>query len=190
MLISRRLLDVAPRLEGLRAGKAPASPPEAAIVPIESLEYEPDQDAVPIEALGYESDQDVVPIETLAPEDREMAPSGGLEASFKTFDLLIRQGAPATPSLDALVRGSATPDRPAPAQPDVMVSAPRPPAPQPEQPAVAIGTLCYSGQAALERALTVRHEIASALTRDASLESLQPLLQELLDLVPLALDHS
>jgi hypothetical protein len=190
MLISRRLLDVAHRLDGLRAGKAPASPPEAAIVPIESLEYEPDQDAVPIEALGYESDQDVVPIETLAPEDREMAPSGGLEASFKTFDLLIRQGAPATPSLDALVRGSATPDRPAPAQPDVMVSAPRPPAPQPEQPAVAIGTLCYSGQAALERALTVRHEIASALTRDASLESLQPLLQELLDLVPLALDHS
>jgi len=36
----------------------------------------------------------------------------------------------------------------------------------------------------------VRHAIAAALTRAASLESLKPLLQELLDLVPLALDHS
>jgi hypothetical protein len=55
---------------------------------------------------------------------------------------------------------------------------------------VGIGTLCYSGKAALERAGIVRHEIAAALSRDASLESLKPLLQELLDLVPLALDHS
>jgi hypothetical protein len=56
--------------------------------------------------------------------------------------------------------------------------------------AVAIGSLCYSGRGALERAATVRHEINAALTRDASLEALQPLLQELLDLVPLALDRS
>jgi hypothetical protein len=55
---------------------------------------------------------------------------------------------------------------------------------------VAIGTLIYRGQAALERAVTVRHQIAAELTRDASLESLQPLLQELLDLVPLALEQS
>ena len=55
---------------------------------------------------------------------------------------------------------------------------------------VAIGTLCYSGQAALERAAVLRHEINAALTRNTSLESLQPLLQELLDLVPLALDRS
>jgi hypothetical protein len=33
----------------------------------------------------------------------------------------------------------------------------------------------------------VRHQLAAELNRDASLESLQPLLQELLDLVPLAL---
>jgi len=55
---------------------------------------------------------------------------------------------------------------------------------------VAIGSLCYSGRAALERAASLRHEINAALTRDASLESLQPMLQELLDLVPLALDSS
>ena len=74
--------------------------------------------------------------------------------------------------------------------PAAAVSAPRTSEPEPEETAVAIGTLCYNGQAALERAATVRHEINAALTRDASLESLQPLLQELLDLVPLALDRS
>ena len=190
MLISRRLLDVAHRLDGLRAAKAPAAPAEASIVPIESLAYEPDQDVVPIETLGYAPDQDVVPIETLAPDERDAAPAGGIEASFKTFDLLIRQRAPGPPSLDALVLGSAEPNLPQPAHPGSIGSAPRPSAPEPEAAAVTINSLCYSGQAALERALTVRHEIASALTRDASLESLQPLLQELLDLVPLALDHS
>ena len=191
MLISRRLLDVAHRLDGLRAVKEPASAPEPAIVPIESLGYEPDQDVVPIEALAPdEPDQDVVPIESLAPDEPAEVASGGIEASFRTFDLLISQRAPVTPSLDALVRGATAPDHAAPVSPAAAVSAPRPSASEPEETAVAIGTLCYTGQAALERAATVRHEINAALTRDVSLESLQPLLQELLDLVPLALDHS
>jgi hypothetical protein len=59
-----------------------------------------------------------------------------------------------------------------------------------EEPAVAIGSLCYRGQAALERANVVRHQIQAQLTGNANLESLQPLLQELLDLVPLALAES
>jgi len=180
------LLDVAHGLDGLRSAPPPAAPTEPPIVPIGSLEYEPDGDVVPIESLGYEPDQDVVPIETLAPETREMA-AGGLEASFRTFDLLIRQRPSVPPALDALARASVQPTHPAVIQPAAVATAPAIPA---EDSAVASGTLCYSGQAALERALTVRHEIASALSRDASLEFLQPLLQELLDLVPLALDHS
>jgi hypothetical protein len=48
----------------------------------------------------------------------------------------------------------------------------------------------YRGHAALERAATVRHQITAELSRQASLESLQPLFQELLDLVPLALEQS
>ena len=48
---------------------------------------------VPIESLGYQPDQDVIPIETLAPDEPAAVPSGGIEASFKTFDLLIRQSA-------------------------------------------------------------------------------------------------
>jgi len=194
MLISRRLLDVAHRLHGLRAVRAPTPSAEAAIVPIESLGYEPDQDVVPIEALAPdEVDQGVVPIESLAPDEPAEVASGGIEASFRTFDLLIRQRASATPSLDALVQEGATPERAAPAPAPVAPAAAPAPGPSPVQPqetAVAIGTLCYSGHAALERAVTVRHEIAAALTRDPSLESLQPLLQARLDLVPLALDRS
>jgi hypothetical protein len=55
---------------------------------------------------------------------------------------------------------------------------------------VAIAALMYRGHAALERAATVRHQITAELSRKASLESLQPLFQELLDLVPLALEQS
>ncbi len=50
--------------------------------------------------------------------------------------------------------------------------------------------MCYSGYAALERANAVRHQITAQLSGNPSLESLQPLLQELLDLVPLALAKS
>jgi hypothetical protein len=154
MLISRRLLDVAHRLDGLRSGETSAAPPEAPPVPIETLLLEPEPP--------------IVSIDTLAPEE---APPSALELSFRTFESLVREQAPTTPSLDALLRraGEVAPF---------------------EEPAVAIGTLCYTGQAALERANAVRHQIVTQLNRDSNLESLQPLLQELLDLVPLALDQS
>jgi hypothetical protein len=55
------------------------------------------------------------------------------------------------------------------------------------EPPVAITTLCYRGQAALERADAVRQQITTELGRNADMATLRPLLQELLDLVPLAL---
>jgi hypothetical protein len=149
MLISRRLLDVAHRLDGLRAEAESADQP------------------VPIESLAYDADEGVVPIERLAPE-RDQA--GGLEASYRTLERLAKGGAPTT-SLLATLLGVST-------------------AATAEEPAVAITTLCYSGQAALQRADVVRQQIAAGLERDASLASLQPLVQELLDLVPLALAKS
>ena len=158
MLISRRLLDVAHRLDGLRAEAESADQP------------------VPIELLGYESDLTIVPIESLAP-DPPPSPApvlqdsrGGLEASFRTFERLVKEHAPTSASLATLLGGGATGIA--------------------ERPPVAIGTLCYSGHAALERANAVRQQITAELKRDASLASLQPLLQELLDLVPLALVES
>jgi hypothetical protein len=55
---------------------------------------------------------------------------------------------------------------------------------------VEIGALCYSGRAALERAVAIRQQLADELARNGGLASIQPLLQELLDLVPLALAES
>lgn len=155
MLLSRRLLDVAHRLDELRA------------------EAESDE-VVPIEALGYDdSAAEIVPIESLAPDGIE--PPGrteptpaGLERSFRTLDRLVRAGAPTTASFAAAVAGAARESGTA-------------------EPAVAIATLCYRGQAALERANAVRQQITDELGRDADLATLRPLLQELLDLVPLAL---
>lgn len=172
MLISRRLLDVAHRLDGLRSAA-------------ESWEQ-----PVPIESLGYEPELEIVPVETLAPDaaaPRE--PVGGLEASFRTFERLVRERTPTTASLAALLRVAGTPGAvPRGSAPEGATATPADTAT--EESAVAIGTLCYRGQAALERANVVRHQIAAQLTPDASLESLQPLLQELLDLVPLALAES
>jgi hypothetical protein len=181
MLISRRLLDVAHRLDGLRQAKgAPEEP-------------------VPIESLGYEPEPEVVPIESLAPdqpvlEDAPVA-SGGLEGSFHTFERLLRQRGAVVPSLDTLLAGTGARDGvasqpPAPAAVAPALTTLKAPAPQPEAEPVAIGTLCYSGQGALQRANVVRHQINAELNRATSLESLQPLLQELLDLVPLALEQS
>ncbi len=157
MLISRRLLDVAHRLDGLRA------------------EAEAAEEPVPIESLGYGLDKDelVVPIESLAPDPTAVpasavpSPPGGLELSFQTYERLLRERAPVTPSLAALLGDGA--------------------AETSSEPPVEITSLCYSGRAALERADAVRRQISAELGRNANMQTLQPLLEELLDLVPLAL---
>lgn len=152
MPISRRLLDVAHRLDELRT-----APPQ------------PETPIVSIESLGYEPESEPVPIASLAPDEPEdSTPAPGIEASFRTFDLLIRQRGPAAPSLEALLGQASREAEPEP---------------------IAIGALVYSGHAALERAAAVRQQITAELSRKASLESLQPLFQELLDLVPLALEQ-
>jgi hypothetical protein len=160
MLISRRLLDVAHRVDRLRDERRPEEAPGAP--------DEPPGEPVPIESLGFDPEGEIVPIESLAPDLPAVEKPGGLERSFQTYASLLRSGGAAAPSLEVLL-GRAAPET------------------APEEPAVAIDTLCYRGHAALERAVVVRHQIAAELTRDVSLESLQPLLQELLDLVPLAL---
>jgi hypothetical protein len=170
MPISRRLLDVANRLDRLR--EEPDSVPS-----------EPSGEPVPIESLGFDADDGIVPVESLAPSPPPTATEKprGLELSFKTFSRLLRERKASTPSLAVLLGETTAPPGPTPA------SRPVPAQQIPEEPAVAIDTLCYRGHAALERAVVVRHQLAAELNRDAPLESLQPLLQELLDLVPLAL---
>jgi hypothetical protein len=169
MLISRRILDAAYRLDGLRlAESAPAPPAPPAAAP-------PPEDAgriVPIESLLYDeatAEPAVVSIDSLAYD----APSGGLEGSFATFDRLRRERAAEPASIEGLVGRALAATTPAAADPETVT--------------IEIGALCYRGRAALERANAVRQQLADELARHGGLEAIQPLLQELLDLVPLAL---
>jgi chemotaxis protein histidine kinase CheA len=156
MQVSRRILDVAYRLDQARLGTAePAAaapePTETDIVPIESLQFDAAEDR----------EEDVVPIATLAPDPTPSEEdASGLEASFRTLERLQRERGAAPPSLDALVEHT-----------------------------VDIGSLCYRGRSALERAAAVRGALAAELAGVADLAAIRPLLQELLDLVPLALDE-
>jgi hypothetical protein len=146
MQVSRRILDVAHKLDQARLGTGED------IVPIESLQFDAVED----------SESDVVPIATLAPDPAPAdGDASGLEASFRTLERLQRERGPAPASLDALVEHT-----------------------------VDIGSLCYRGRSALERAATVRGTLAAELAGVADLAAIRPLLQELLDLVPLALDES
>jgi hypothetical protein len=170
MQVSRRLLDVAHRLDRLR------EEPDAEI-------SEPSGEPVPIESLGFEDESDVVPVESLAPSPTTTEKVGGLELSFRTFSRLRRERRTSSPSLAVLLGQPASPAA-------APVTAQKTREKAEEEPAVAIDSLCYRGHAALERAVVVRHQLAAQLNRDAPLESLQPLLQELLDLVPMALVES
>lgn len=165
MQVSRRILDVAYELDQARTGDAEPGRTAAA-----------DGDVVPIESLQYDApfgpEGEVVPIASLAPDPEPAAGDlGGLEASFRTLERLQRERGSAPASLEALL-GQAEP------------------AATPVTEAVAIESLCYRGRPALERAAAVRATLAAELAGLSDISAIRPLLQELLDLVPLALDES
>lgn len=171
MQVSRRLLDVAHRLDELR-GEGPAtaaapSAPEAAAPDTTKLAppaaTPADAGVVPIESLTYDVEPAAEPIGEIVPVTA-LAPDSGLERSFATFSRLQRERGAAPASLAALAGGTEAGAEP-----------------------VGIESLCYRGRSALERAAVVRGELAAALDRDAGMDAVQPLLRELLDLVPLAL---
>jgi hypothetical protein len=150
MQVSRRVLDVAHRVDLMRGG---AEGVEGDIVPIESLGYDAaPHEPVPIESLAFDS---------------------GLEASYRTLGRLLRERGAERPSLPGLLGAPG--------------SSPAPKAATAEEGALAIETLCYRGRAALERAADVRRELVAALEQGRELDAVRPLVQELLDLLPLAL---
>ncbi len=168
--VGRRLLDLANRLDLLGVERtADTAPPEddSDVVPIQSLEY--------TEAPGgIEPEDDAVAIESLAPvagqEAERAVPAGDpLAAAYAT--------------LTRLLRGQATPAgvREPPVEPAPPVTA----SPEPE---VDIRSLCYRGRGALERAVAVRDALVTELGAGAGLAGVEPLVRELIDLVPLALD--
>jgi hypothetical protein len=116
-----------------------------------------------------------VPIESLAPEPLAPEPLAPVEPpglirafarSFSTYHEL-RYPAEAEPALAASVESTAE---------STVESA-----------VVPIDSLLYRGRRALERANVVRLELSGALAASLSFGEIQPLVSELIDLVPLAL---
>lgn len=176
------------RLAVLGSGVAPApavAPPEPEPpVPLAEPEVVPIESLAPDDELA-EAEPPIVPIEALAPDDeapsarpsRAPVTAGGdgwdLAASFLQYEALLGGGV-------ALAAAPAA----APAPPVAPVPS-RQPAPEPQ--VVEIGALLYGGRAALERAEHIRRELRQLASRAEPMSTLQPLLDELLDLVELAL---
>jgi hypothetical protein len=125
---------------------------------------DPEPEPVAIEALAYDGESifaaEAVPIDALAPGGRV-----GLERGFDRYRQLLTRPA-AAPQAAASAHASAQ------AADDDIVD---------------IGSLCYSGRRALERAAEIRAEIARHARDARDLSGVEPLVRELLDLVPLAL---
>lgn len=138
-----------------------ASEPAPAAAPV-AIEPTPEAEPVAIETLAYDGESvfaaEILPIDALAPAGRI-----GLERGFDRYRELL------TPSAGG----------PAATTPPVAAA--------PDEDIVDIGALCYSGRRALERAAEIRAEIARHARDGRDLSGVEPLVRELLDLVPLAL---
>lgn len=165
-------------------GLGPRSDAEAASTELAGLAamlgQAPD-DIVPIESLA--PDDDVIPVEQLAPEPEpgafppaEASEDASLAGSFLTYARL--SGARSRTSGNGGGARTSAPSSPAPVTTTDIADV------------VDIGTLLYRGEAALRRADHVRRDLTELLRGGAELRSIRPLLDELLDLVPLALERS
>jgi hypothetical protein len=149
------------------------------IVPIESLAPDGEESIVVVESLAP-IDTDVVPIEALAPDDEEaVGPLEQLEqpapASDGGWDLAASYAL--YEELRSRVAGTI------PAAPHALPHIPA----APELPLMEISDLLYRGRAALERADQVQRAIRSAVSAAKPMTTIQPLVDELLDLVELAI---
>jgi hypothetical protein len=164
-------------------GDLPLPPPESGdllgtpIVPIAALAPEGESDVVPIASLAPDADLAIVAIADLAPDDDlDIVPIAALAP-----DVLVPEEAPGAPSrLELAFRHrrdltDSTADQP----PTVAGLL--------GEPVVDVTALLYLGDGAFSRAESVRAELLAALADpDVSLAQLRPLLEELLDLLPLA----
>jgi hypothetical protein len=137
-----------------------------AIVPIESLA--PDDDIIPVASL---TDAPTAATPGTPPAGHQEDAS--LAGSFLTYSRLSGES-----PRDSGNGGG------------IRMPAPPPSVAAPVNDAVDIDALLYRGESALRRAGVVRRELTALLRAGAGLPAIRPLLDELLDLVPLALEPS
>ena len=180
MYLSRRILDVAHRIDLLRTESAPtpagapATPPEA----VRPAAAPPP--VAPAAPVSEPASDEIVPIESLELTGTRPARSP-LEAGLSGYQRRMSEQGLGEASLDALGTPSAAMPTALPAA--LPVASPSRP---PEDAVVSIESLCYSGRGALQRAAELRAQIGARLA-SGDMETARPLVQELLDLVPLAL---
>jgi hypothetical protein len=191
---------------GVRHPLAPPTPQPVAEAAPAMAEPEPvaayvddESDVVPIESLLLDEPEElealpVVPIESLAPEPvplplpiaepialEPLAMAAAVAPEVDGWDL-----AASFIYFERLVAGPVAAEIAPPAAAAVIeLPVPAPAAAEPM--VVEIGELCYRGRNALERADVVRREIRTALSSSKPQAAIQPLVDELLDLVELAL---
>src|SRR5690242_12845525 len=180
--LATELADVTAKIRGLGASPASAVP----VVPIESLAPEPPAPApapIPTPAPAPPVEDSIEESPDLVGTWAMYARVTSAELGEASLDLLIAGGTAVAPPPVA-VRAA-----PAPAPPPASKPPPAPapaPAPAPvEQQVVDIRTLLYRGDAARRRAAELR-----AHARNVSGEELRALVDEVCDLVDLALDPS
>ncbi|HEX6644961.1 MAG TPA: hypothetical protein VF037_09795, partial [Gemmatimonadales bacterium] len=166
--IARRLGlpdDVPPVAAPARQAAPEPPPPPRAAPPAAAVA---ESEAVPIEALAYDGESvfaaaEKAPAAPVTHPDvlpiESLAPAGrlGLERAYDRYRELVHAPAGAVA------------------------------APPLDEDVVDISSLCYSGRRALERAAEVQAEIARRAGSAGPLGDVEPLVRELLDLVPLAL---
>ena len=125
---------------------------------------------VAIESLAFEGQPALVETSPDPPPSARAphaAPSPGrLETAFSTYSRLRTDAPEASASIDGLLDRNELPSP------------------------VSIETLCYRGRSAIARVTEIRRELQERLGRDVTMTELRPLIEELLDLVPLALADS
>lgn len=178
-------------LPGEARTKAAPPPTAAADIAAVTTEGDDDQPIVDIGTLLYAEqppavadpssvEEPIVPIEDLAPDAPEPA-LNAFEASLQTYGRLLAGTAePFLPATLPPVRGPLAPVALAPVE-DVV---------EEDGTVVPIEALLYRGRSALVRANEVRQEIDAIIAALKAERRLEPLIQELMDLVPLALDDA
>jgi chemotaxis protein histidine kinase CheA len=184
-VLAQRLQQVVFRVRDLPAAPPPA--PVAAAAPPDGAPHRP-----PAASAAFTAPRQTpprtprpVPPPRPAPPRKAAAPYAGRESpdlvgSWIRYERYAQALGGAEPSLDALISGPPT---------DPALAA----APQADgaaAPVVPITSLCYSGKAALRRAMTLRETVRGALAGGApDMAHVTELIQEVFDLVKLGLEQ-
>jgi hypothetical protein len=175
------------RMVRQKAPQAELEIPEPEVVEIEDLAPEPEPVAIESLAPDLELELEIVEISDLAPEPVETSRPRDLETWDEIVPIEDLAPDPAETSRPRDLEASINDLSPEPELLPILMSLPREPLPA-DGSIIPIEDLLYNGDGALARADEVRRLLEASLQMATTeLDRVEPLVRELLDLVPLAL---